>query len=660
MAENKIGTAYLEVEPKLSKDFDSDLEAQGAKAGAGYGTGFTGKMKGLIGAGMVAVGNLISNMVQNALHNVGQFIADTIQTGAGFDKAMSQVAATMGVTVDEIQDLQQFAQDMGATTAFSATQAAEALNYMALAGYDSKKAMEALPSVLNLAAAGSIDLARASDMVTDAQSALGIKFEELDTFVDQLAKTASTTNTSVEQLGDAILTVGGTAKILSGGTTELNTVLGLLANNGIKGAEGGTALRNILLALSSPTDEAAKKLDELGVSVFDAEGNMRPLIDIMGDFNSALGDMTTEERTQAIATIFNARDLKSVNALLDTNVDDWNDVADAIDNAQGAAAAMSETQLDNLAGDVTLFQSALEGLQIQIFHGIEPALRFFAQAATEALGFLSGALTSLNEFFFGVETTVDEFDDTIMGHVGVLDSFSGVTEAIGAVVSQVWPTIQHVISTAVSVIGELIGWAFPIIGDIASSVFLAIQGIVDTVWPYISVVVTAAVDAIKFAIDSLSPIVEFVTGIFDGIKTAMEDPVNAAMHAIDWAIEQIKGFFEFKIEWPHIPLPHFSISGSINPLDWFSQGLPQIGIEWYAKGGYVDGATLIGAGENGGEMIWPSYEPWLSQYADALADSLEERGGGDTFIFNITADSETTLQRLVSEAQRARIAYGRA
>ena len=105
---------------------------------------------------------------------------------------------------------------------------------------------------------------------------------------------------------------------------------------------------------------------------------------------------------------------------------------------------------------------------------------------------------------------------------------------------------------------------------------------------------------------------------------------------------------------------HFSISGSVNPLDWITQGVPHINIDWYASGGYVDGATLIGAGEKGGEMIWPSYEPWLSNYADALADSMAERGVGDTFVFNITADSETTLQSLVAQAQRARIAYGRA
>jgi phage-related protein len=239
--------------------------------------------------------------------------------------------------------------------------------------------------------------------------------------------------------------------------------------------------------------------------------------------------------------------------------------------------------------------------------------------------------------------------------------FAPITEAmenILSVVDMVWPTIQETISGVADVVMSVIEVAWPLISDIILTASQIIQGVAETVWPIVSGIIETAVDAIKLAIESLQPIVEFVTGIFDGIKTAMEDPVNAAKDAIDWAIKQIKGFFEFKIEWPHIPLPHFSISGSINPLDWFSQGLPQIGIEWYAKGGFVDGATLIGAGENGAEMILPKQGEMLEDFAEAITDEMH--GGGDTFVFNITADSETTLQSLVAQAQRARIAYGRA
>lgn len=223
-----------------------------------------------------------------------KFGKDSVSAGMDFDSSMSQVAATMGKTGDEIQDLRDFAQEMGSKTAFSATQAADALNYMALAGYDAETSMKMLPNVLNLAAAGGIELASASDMVTDAQSALGLSLDQTSELVDKMAKAASKSNTSVSQLGDAILTIGGTAKGMAGGTTELASALGILADNGIKGAEGGTALRNILLTLSAPTDKAAEAMEAIGLKAYDAQGNLRPLESIFGDLNKALGNMTED------------------------------------------------------------------------------------------------------------------------------------------------------------------------------------------------------------------------------------------------------------------------------------------------------------------------------------------------------------------------------
>ena len=173
----------------------------------------------------------------------------SVTTAANFESSMSQVQATMGITKDSMSKvngqsvntmdtLSKLAKKMGAETAFSASECAEALNYLALAGYDTEQMCNTLPTVLNLAAAGDIALADASDMVTDAMSALGMGVDEAETMVDQMAKTASTTNTSVAQLGEGILTIGATAKSIKGGTAELNTALGILANNGIKGAEG--------------------------------------------------------------------------------------------------------------------------------------------------------------------------------------------------------------------------------------------------------------------------------------------------------------------------------------------------------------------------------------------------------------------------------------
>lgn len=355
-----------------------------------------------------------------------------VETGTEFDKSMSQVAATMGYTWEELAEegseaaltfdtLRDFAQDMGKSTAFSANEASQALNYMALAGYDADKSIAMLPKVLDLASAGNIELAKSSDMVTDAQSALGLSVEETEIMIDQMAKASARSNTSVEQLGDAILTIGATGKTVKGGTKELAQTLGLLADNGIKGAEGGTKLRNIILALQAPTEKATKKLGELGVSAFDSEGKFRSLQDIFADLNGALGDMSEKDAAIAKSTIFSKRDIAAVNALLGTSVDRWNELGAEIENSAGAAHDMAETQLDNLAGDVTLFKSALEGAEITISDKLTPSLRNAVQFGTEAVtrladGFgeagLSGAVTAAHKL---IEEKLGEDAQIIFG-----------------------------------------------------------------------------------------------------------------------------------------------------------------------------------------------------------------------------------------------------
>ena len=265
---------------------------------------------------------------------------------------MSQVQATMGITKDSMSEvdgqsvntmdtLSALAKEMGETTAFSATECAEALNYLALAGYDTQEMVDTLPTVLNLAAAGDMELAEASDMVTDAMSALGMETSDADVMVDQMAKTASSTNTSVAQLGEGILKIGATARNVKGGTAELNTALGILANNGIKGAEGGTHLRNVILSLQEGCENGAIAVGDMSVQVYDAEGNMRSLNDILGDMNTAMDGMTVEEKNNIISKIFNKTDLASVNALLANTGDTWDDLQNSITNSAGAAQQMA-------------------------------------------------------------------------------------------------------------------------------------------------------------------------------------------------------------------------------------------------------------------------------------------------------------------------------
>lgn len=410
------GKSKLEVAATL-KDMASKGIQGVVKAGkqiAGKVWTVTMKAVDLVTAPFKKVLGLITSPVTQmaAFAGISFGLADTLNTFKDFEAGMSQVAATMGYSVEELNNpaseasqnlatLTDFAKEMGAKTAFSATQAAEALNYMALAGYDAETSMAMLPNVLNLAAAGGIDLAYASDMVTDAQSALGLTLEQTSMMVDQMARTSSKTNTSVAQLGEAFLTVGGTAKNLSGGVTELSTMLGVLADNGVKGSEGGTALRNIILSLSAPTDKAAKTLKSLGVQAFDAQGNMRPLNETFLDLQSALNNLSGEAKTQALDEIFNKTDLKSVEALLGTSADRYNELADAIGNAEGAAQNMADVQLDYLAGSLTLLQSAAEGVKIAIGEKLQPYAKGLVDWVTAHMPDIKSAVGQAVDFVTG-------------------------------------------------------------------------------------------------------------------------------------------------------------------------------------------------------------------------------------------------------------------
>lgn len=353
----------------LSKDLDKTEQSSARMKAA---------MKAAVSAAAAAVGTLS-----------GLGIA-AIKVGSDFEESMSQVAATMGMSVAEIHNgseayetLATAAKNAGATTKFTATQAAEALNYLALAGYDAGTAAEVLPSVLNLAAAGGLDLAYASDLATDAMAALGIEAsaDNLTQFGDQMARASSKANYSVAQLGEAILTVGGTAKNLAGGTVELNTALGVLANRGIKGAEGGTALRNMILSLSAPTDKAAATLKSLGVSAFDAEGNLNPLNETFKKMDAAMHSLSQEEKTNALNDIFNKVDLKSAEAMLAGCGAEFDNLSASIANSSGAMQDMADVQMDNLKGQMTILGSGLEGLGIQVYEKFETPMKEAAETA---------------------------------------------------------------------------------------------------------------------------------------------------------------------------------------------------------------------------------------------------------------------------------------
>ena len=552
-------------------------------------------------------GDNISNAGQKLLPVTGAVAGlgtAAVTTAANFESSMSQVQATMGITKDSMSTvdgqsvntmdtLSKLAKKMGAETAFSASECAEALNYLALAGYDTQQMCDTLPTVLNLAAAGDIELASASDMVTDAMSALGMGVDEAGTMVDQMAKTASTTNTSVAQLGEGILTIGATAKSVKGGTAELNTALGILANNGIKGAEGGTHLRNIILSLQNPTDKAALAMEQLGLQVYDSEGNMRSMNDILGDLNSGMDGMTAAEKSNIIGKIFNKTDLSSVNALLANTGSTWDDLQKSISDSGGAAGQMADTQLDNLQGQITILKSALEGLAISFGELLMPAIK-------QIVGWVQKFVEWLNSLDDGTKKTVVTIAllaaalgpvlivvgkvvsavGTIMTVVpkiaGVINTVKGafaalnttmlanpivlIVAAIAALVAafiylwnncdgfrqfwiDLWENIKQAAITAWEAVKSFLTTAWEAIKNTATTIFEALKAFFSTIWEGIKLIFSTVAEVIKTIIVTYFNVYKtIITTVFNAIKIVVTTVWNAIKTVITTVVTAIQTF----------------------------------------------------------------------------------------------------------------------
>lgn len=493
----------------------------------------------------------------SALAGLGAY---AVKVGSEFESSMSQVAATMGMTTEEIHNgseayetLATAAKNAGATTKFTATQAADALNYLALAGYDAATSAEVLPSVLNLAAAGGLELAYASDLATDAMAALGIEAsaDNLTQFGDQMAMASSKANYSVAQLGEAILTVGGTAKNLAGGTVELNTALGVLANRGIKGAEGGTALRNMILSLSAPTDTAAATLKSLGVSAFDAEGNLRPLNETFKDLDAAMQNLTGEEKTNALNDIFNKVDLKSAEAMLAGCGEEFDNLAEAIANSDGAMQNMADVQMDNLKGQITLLQSAVEGLGVAFYENVNGKIK---DAVSATAGYVSELNAVMNAAFADTEneenvkkvtkalTELGYSADEAQAMVGT--GMSGVVSSLGGILAQAMADIANaapaMLDAGVQLIASflqgiqengdsLAAGALSIVGTLAEGIAELLPMVADTA---ASLAVSLA-DGLTESLPNIIPIA------IETISTLVENLTENANTVIDAGIQII-------------------------------------------------------------------------------------------------------------------------
>lgn len=362
------------------------------KACSGYAENLKSTLTSGIGFGaMAAIGSKAVSVVGNGLKSL---TTGAISAGTNFESAMSSVASISGATGNDLKELTSKAKQMGATTQFSATEAANAMEYMAMAGWKTKDMVSGIGGIMNLAAASGADLARTSDIVTDALTAFGKSASDSGTFADVMAAASSNANTNVEMMGETFKYVGAAAGAMGYSIQDIALATGLMANSGIKGSEAGTALRSVITRMAKPTKESSAAMKKLGLSITDSKGRMKSFGTIMKDMRKGMKGMTEDQKASYAAMLGGQEAMSGVLAIANASEKDFNKLSKAIDNSKNAAQNMAKVKLDNLKGDATILKSSMEGLGITIFDQVGGNLRGLVGTATDVVGKINEKLSN--------------------------------------------------------------------------------------------------------------------------------------------------------------------------------------------------------------------------------------------------------------------------
>ncbi|MGE7113251.1 phage tail tape measure protein [Lysinibacillus sp. NPDC047702] len=514
--------------------------------------------------------------------------AAALKIGSEFEASMSEVAAISGATGKDLQALEDKAREMGSTTKYSASEAAQALKFMSLAGWDSEKSISAIGGVLNLAAASGMELAAASDLVTDYMSAFGIEAEKSGYFADVMAYAQKNANTSVVQLGDAFK---NTAAVMNAGGQDVETTtafLAMMANQGFKGAEAGTALTAIMRDMTAKMKNGAVAIGKTNVQVMDAQGNYRDLTDILTDVSKATNGMGDAERATALSSTFTADSIKGLNLILNAGVDEAAKFEDGLRGSAGTADEMAAVMNDNLQGRIKSMQSALEEVAIVIYQNIQPALEkgvaFIQNLADKfngltpamqntiivlgvtaaAIGPVLVAMSVLIKSFMTVRSAIAGVRGALAGLklvmmanpillvVGALAALAAglyfayqKSETFRNVINPLLDVLKNVFVSGVSQIGSTVSEILPKVIEAFKSLATPIKNLgamvlpllisaAEKVFPTLVMIVETAAPIIKSLISSLAEI--FTNGIIPAIKSLLSI-VEAVFPIIQFVIE---------------------------------------------------------------------------------------------------------------------------
>ena len=554
-------------------DLGDAMEDAGQSAESASG-GFT-VMKGILA-------DLASNAIQMCVSAMKDFVTQSVEVGKNFDSAMSEVSAISGATGKDLQMLRDTAKEFGSTTMFSASEAADALKYMSLAGWDANTSAAALGGVLDLAAASGMDLGAASDMVTDYLSAFSMEAEKSGYFADLLAYAQANANTTAEGLGEAYKNCAANLNAAGQDIETTTALLSIMANQGLKGSESGTALAAMMRDLTAKMEDGKVQIGDTAVAVMDANGNYRDLTDILKDVEKATNGMGDAERAAALSTTFTSDSIKGLNLIMNAGVDEAAKFEEELRNCDGTAAEMAKTMQDNLGGDLTSLSSQFEGVQIALYEKFEPALRkgvevlsellkgvqFVIDHSSEFIAVLAAmgsgvaayvayttALKVMQEGWMALEVVqkASAAAQAVLNAVMAANPIGLLIAAITALVAaftvlwntndgfretvlQTWETIKTGVSNAVTAVKEFLESAFEQIKTIITTVWENIKTFTVEIWEGLKAAVKGAVENVKNSISAtLEAIKTIVITIWNAIKTA----TSAAWNAIKTATSTV-------------------------------------------------------------------------------------------------------------------------
>lgn len=648
------------------------------------------KLKGVgdkfnaVGKKMSSIGKTLSTRITAPLTALG---VGVVATGAKFETAMSEVKAISGATGEELEALKQKALEMGTKTSKSATESAEALKYMSLAGWDSKTSIEALEPILRLSEAGAMDLGLASDLVTDSMSSLGLTTKQLPGYLDQMAKTSSNSNTSIQQLGEAYVVAGGTIKNLNIPLSESNTLLGILANRGKKGSEAGTAFNSIMVNLTTGTGKAGKAMKELNLSAFDGEGKFKGVSVVLSELSEKTKGMTESQRNMYLSMIGGKTQLDILQALLDGVGKEYNSLKKDIQNSDGALDEMSKTMQNNLNGSLTSLKSALEGAAISVSDRLIPTIKKVSAKIKEwtdkfnklspkmkdtivkiglivtAIGpllfiggkvtsLIGGSITKIGKLIgfmkkHNVVTKISTACQKALNLVMNMNPFAKVALVIGAVivafialyknsekfrnfVNKLWKVIKDTFKKIGDTISNAWKNAIKWTADAWNKIKLSISKAIDKIKKTLSIWIQTLKDIFKKGFNGVKDVVKNIfNGLKDIIVNIVDGIVTQVKKVIDWVTKAIDKINIFK---------HKKSSNKVGGNIKVSASPKASSVNWYDTGGIFTSPSIIGVGEKRPEFVGA-----LDDLRTIVKDVIKEEKGSGDIIQHITIQSNKAL-----------------